>query len=71
MTSTFFIILCSIFRCRTEVGEDFSEDIVAGDFAEPVETLAAASQVDPREVPLDLVRQRLTDIGHIVPDKGH
>ncbi len=42
-----------------------------GQAAGVVAALAAASQVDPREVPLDLVRQRLTDIGHIVPDKRH
>ncbi len=42
-----------------------------GQAAGVVAALAAANKVDPREVPLDLVRQRLTDIGHIVPDKGH
>ena len=34
----------------------------------PLAALAAARGVDPRELPLDLVRQRLTAIGHIVPD---
>ena len=38
-----------------------------GQAAGVVAALAAANRVDPREVPIDLVRQRLTDIGHIVP----
>lgn len=42
-----------------------------GQAAGVVAALAASNRIDPREVPLDLVRQRLTDIGHIVPDKGH
>ena len=42
-----------------------------GQAAGVVAALAAASHVDPRGVPLDLVRQRLADIGHIVPDKPH
>ena len=42
-----------------------------GQAAGVVAALAAANQVDPREVPLDLVRQRLTDIGHIVPKKSN
>ena len=42
-----------------------------GQAAGVVAALAAANRVDPREVPLDLVRQRLTDIGHIVPEKSH
>jgi len=32
-----------------------------------VTALAASRDCDPREVPLSLARQRLTDIGHIVP----
>jgi len=42
-----------------------------GQAAGVVAALAAAMNVDPREVPLDLIRQRLTDIGHIVPNRGN
>jgi hypothetical protein len=42
-----------------------------GQAAGVVAALAATRGVDPREVPLDLVRQRLTDIGHIVPTKNN
>lgn len=38
-----------------------------GQAAGVVAALAAFSGTDPREVPLDSVRQRLTSIGHIVP----
>ena len=40
-----------------------------GQAAGAVAALSAFRQCDPREVPLDLVRKRLTDIGHIVPTK--
>lgn len=40
-----------------------------GQAAGVVAALAANRQCDPREVPLDLARKRLTDIGHIVPTK--
>ena len=29
--------------------------------------LAATRRSDPRDVPIDLIKKRLTDIGHIVP----
>ena len=38
-----------------------------GQAAGVVAALAAFNGTDPREVPLDSVRQRLTSIGHIVP----
>lgn len=38
-----------------------------GQAAGVVAALAAAQHCDPRDVPLDLVRKCLTDIGHIVP----
>ena len=38
-----------------------------GQAAGVVAALAASRDCDPREVPLSLARQRLTDIGHIVP----
>jgi len=40
-----------------------------GQAAGVVAALAAVKHIDPREVPLDLIRKRLTDIGHIVPEK--
>ena len=40
-----------------------------GQAAGVVAALAAARQCDPRNVPLDLARKHLTDIGHIVPTK--
>ena len=33
--------------------------------------LAAKLRCDPRDVPIGLIRKRLTDIGHIVPTKMH
>ena len=38
-----------------------------GQAAGVVAALAASRSCDPRDVPLDLARKRLTDIGHIVP----
>ena len=29
--------------------------------------LAAEKRRDPRDIPIDLIKKRLTDIGHIVP----
>ena len=29
--------------------------------------LAATQRRDPRDIPIDLIKKRLTDIGHIVP----
>ena len=29
--------------------------------------LAATRRSDPRDIPIDLIKKRLTDIGHIVP----
>ena len=29
--------------------------------------LAATRRLDPRDIPIDLIKKRLTDIGHIVP----
>ena len=40
-----------------------------GQAAGVVAALSAARQCDPRNVPLDLVRKKLTEIGHIVPTK--
>ena len=42
-----------------------------GQAAGVVATLAAELRCDPRDVPIDLVKKRLTDIGHIVPTKTH
>lgn len=38
-----------------------------GQTAGVVAALAASQHCDPRDVPLDLIRKCLTDIGHIVP----
>jgi hypothetical protein len=40
-----------------------------GQAAGVVAALAASHHCDPRDVPLDLIRKCLTDIGHIVPKK--
>ncbi len=42
-----------------------------GQAAGVVAALAAELHCDPRDVPIDLVKKRLTDIGHIVPKKTH
>lgn len=42
-----------------------------GQAAGVVAALAAELRCDPRDVPIDLVKKSLTDIGHIVPTKMH